>query len=413
MVRAHADLVGTTRQATMHVHRSHDLKTRVLVVDDDALVLRALARGLRAVAIEVLEARDAGEAEALLESERVDAIVSDVFMPGVDGMALLRRVRERDPDVPFVLLTGQPELASATEAVALGAFHYLTKPVTIDALHDLIRRAVDRARLARDKAAALEAVQRMSGHGGLEALDASFARALDSLWIAWQPIVRHRPGDAGATLHGHEAFVRSDEATLLRPDAFLGAAERLERLHALGRRTRSAVAGALSSVADGAHAGSVAHVNLHPHDLLDARLFDPAAPLSTHARRVVLEITERASLDDVPDLPARVRDLRALGFRIAIDDIGAGYAGLASFAALEPDVVKLDLTLVRDIDRSPTRQRLAGSILTLCRGMDVGVVAEGIESAAERDCLVDLGCELFQGYLFARPGHAFPTWSWG
>ena len=108
------------------------------------------------------------------------------------------------------------------------------------------------------------------------------------------------------------------------------------------------------------------------------------------------------------DVGARIRRLRNLGFRVAIDDLGAGYAGLTSFALLEPDIVKIDMSLTRDIDRSPVKQKLVASLTALCREMNLTIVTEGVETAEERDTLTALGCDLLQGYLFARPGPAFP-----
>ena len=122
-------------------------------------------------------------------------------------------------------------------------------------------------------------------------------------------------------------------------------------------------------------------VNLHPTDLEDAGLYEEAAPLSPFASQVVLEITERAALDTIPDLPARMARLRELGYRIAIDDLGAGYAGLTSFAQLEPEVVKVDMSLIRGIDDSPMKQKLVGSIVALCRELGIKIIAEGIETA--------------------------------
>jgi EAL domain-containing protein (putative c-di-GMP-specific phosphodiesterase class I) len=91
-----------------------------------------------------------------------------------------------------------------------------------------------------------------------------------------------------------------------------------------------------------------------------------------------------------------------------VDDLGAGYAGLTSFAQLEPEVVKVDMSLIRGLDRSPTKQKLVHSIVGLCRGLGIQMIAEGIETIEERDTLVGLGGDLCQGYLFARPGRAFP-----
>jgi len=148
-------------------------------------------------------------------------------------------------------------------------------------------------------------------------------------------------------------------------------------------------------------------VNLHPVDLEDEDLYDPAAPLSRVAPRVVLEITERASLSDVPELASRLARLRALGFRIAVDDLGAGFAGLASFARLRPEVVKIDMSLVRGVESDPVRQKLVDSITHASHDLGILVVAEGIESAAERDVLTALEVDLLQGYLFGRPERAF------
>ena len=123
---------------------------------------------------------------------------------------------------------------------------------------------------------------------------------------------------------------------------------------------------------------------------------------------MVLEITERAALDRIHELQSRVTRLRALGYRIAIDDLGAGYAGLTSFAQLEPEVVKVDMSLVRGIDGSPMKQKLVRSIISLCTELGIQLVAEGIETPAERDALISLGGDLCQGYLFARPGRGYP-----
>jgi len=111
----------------------------------------------------------------------------------------------------------------------------------------------------------------------------------------------------------------------------------------------------------------------------------------------------------VPDASERIARLRGMGYRIAIDDLGAGYAGLTSFASLEPDFMKLDRALVQDIHQSNTKSKLVGAMLNACRDLGVEVVGEGIELQEERDAMIALGCDLFQGFLFARPGPPFPT----
>ena len=107
-----------------------------------------------------------------------------------------------------------------------------------------------------------------------------------------------------------------------------------------------------------------------------------------------------------------MRGLRERGYRIAIDDLGAGHAGLSGFAMLEPDIVKLDVDLVRGIDRSSTRQRLAATLIDLCHDLGAQVVAEGVESEGEKAQLISLGCDLLQGFLFAKPAHPPPAPQW-
>lgn len=233
-----------------------------------------------------------------------------------------------------------------------------------------------------------------------------FDLALVSLFMAYQPIVDCAHG----TLFGYEALVRGKPGNLASPPALLAAAESLGRLQDLSRLIRAQVAANIDAAPEHVAAHKI-FVNLHAQDLLDPSLFDPQAPLSAHAHRVVLEITERTPLEEVPEVLPRIARLRAMGYRIALDDLGAGYAGLSTFAQLEPEVVKLDMALVRDVERSRTKRHIIVSMVQLCEKLNISVIAEGIETIAERDVLMALGCQLLQGYYFGRPqrGFAQPT----
>jgi EAL domain-containing protein (putative c-di-GMP-specific phosphodiesterase class I)/ActR/RegA family two-component response regulator len=378
----------------------------VLVVDDDYSLLKGIERVLGRAGFRVAVASNGPSAIELLEHGTFDCVVSDINMPGMSGTELLRAVRERDPDVPVLLLTGAPTLQTATHAVEYGAFTYLMKPIEPARLTGLVAKATQLGRMARFKRESLEAL----GHtdnlaSDLAGLEGAFGRALDTLWMAYQPIVHASNG----SIFAYESLVRTLEPTIPHPGALFDAAERLRRLPDLGRLIRAKSAASM----DGAPEGSLLFVNLHTHDLLDESLTSPESPLSQIASRVVLEITERASLDEVPDSSARVAALRHLGFRIAIDDLGAGYAGLNSFANLEPEIVKLDMALVRGLDSAPKKRKIIDSMTRLCKDMGILVVAEGVETVAERDALVDIGCDLLQGYLFAKPGLPFPEVRWG
>ncbi len=269
-------------------------------------------------------------------------------------------------------------------------------------LEKAVQDAADHFHIAKRRRDALATSD--AGAGNRIALSRTFDSAIEQLWMAYQPIISW----SRQQLYGFEALVRTGETAFPHPGVFLAAAERLKTLDALGRTIRSRVA---KTLADNP-AAATAFVNLHAHDLFDESLYSADSPLTAFATRVVLEITERSSLDQVDDVRERVVRLRKLGFKIAIDDLGAGYAGLTTIAQLEPDIVKLDMSLVRGIEVERTKRKLINSILGVCRDLGIQVVAEGIETPAERDALLDLGCDLLQGYLFGRPQRNFEAVTW-
>lgn len=399
METVHAAAAGS--HSTVPAAKSEEAITgHVLVVDDEPALLRAYARTLSASGHRVETASDGEAAVELCRKNEYDVIISDISMPGMDGIQLLRTVRESNLDVPVVLVTASPAVQTALEAVEYGALRYLLKPVDIPELRKVVSRAVYLHRLAKVKREALDHL----GAAGMQlgdraSLEAAFERALGSLWMAFQPIVdwpRRR-------IHAYEALVRTNEPAIPHPGALFDAAERLGRLVDLSRAIRAATAAAAVS----APPDPMLFVNLHTHDLLDEELYGTDAPLSRLAGRVVLEITERASLEDVKDLRSRIGRLRERGFRIAIDDLGAGYAGLTAFAQLEPEIVKLDMSLVRDVHVSPTKQKLVRSMTNLCHDLGMRVVAEGVETIEEREMLDSLACDYLQGFFFAKPQRGF------
>jgi EAL domain-containing protein (putative c-di-GMP-specific phosphodiesterase class I) len=370
--------------------------TRLLLADDDVMVLRAYSQLLTRAGFTVDTAASGTEALDRVARARYDAIISDLDMPGLDGLSFLRAVRAQDLDVPVLLVTGGPALETAVEAIEHGAFRYFSKPISGAALTGAVTEAVRLHRLAKLKREAL-AVLDSDGRwmGDRASLEGPFARSLAMLWMAYQPVLDLRT----RRVIGYEGLLRSDEPTLARPDAILDAAERLGRMHDLGRRTRAAMAAVASDIP----LEAALFVNIHPSDLEDEELYSPHSPLSQVAGRTILEITERASLESLRNLRERANALRDLGYRLAVDDLGAGYAGLNSLAKLQPDVVKIDMALIRQIDESTAKQRIVGSMARLCEEMQVMMVAEGVETPAERDTLDALGCPILQGFLFARP----------
>lgn len=383
------------------------VRGRVVVADDDENLLRALARTLERAGHQVTrlnDGRTACEQIAGMDPRDVDVVVTDITMPGADGLEVMRAAHKLDPDLPVLLMTGMPTVETAVQALERGAYRYLLKPVDPAVLLQAVEQAVDvrhsvRALMPDTRPGFTPPSSRVRAE-----LAGRFEVALERLWMAFQPIVLW----SEKRVHAYEALVRTDEPSLGRPDHFFSAAEQLHRVQELGRTIRAAVARSAAHAPD----GSLIFVNLHASDLTDDELYSPSSPLAPFAERIVFEITERASLERLKDIQERIAQLRSAGYRIAVDDLGAGYAALSSLASLQPEVVKLDMSLVRGVDQEPIKQRLVASLQTLGAPLGITVVAEGVETQAERDTLVNIGCNLFQGYLFAKPGKGFPAVTW-
>ncbi len=374
----------------------------VLVVDDCPITRRAIRRVLNDFM--VMDADNAGAALDVLGQGRnhVQAILCDLHLgDGDSGLGLLRRLRDDDVDLPFVLLTGGPDMQTAIEAVELGAFGYLTKPFDHQQLVDIVARATHERRLVE--------AERRSSHcgsrpGTLIRLESQLDLALASLTMAYQPIV----SVPEKKTVGFEALLRSSEPSLPHPGAVLDAAERLDRIWDVGSTVRSRVQADLDTY----RPQGLLFLNLHPNELMDQRLLDESEPIVSRASGVVLELTERQLIDDPALALRRVSVLRERGYAIAIDDLGAGYASLNVFAALRPEYVKLDMALVQAVNENPFTRELIRAINRLCVDQGIVVVAEGVETSEQRDTLLELGCEIMQGYLFARPAAQFPQPEW-
>lgn len=378
---------------------TEDRPRQILVVEDEDALRRSLVRLLRNRGYAVTACADGADALEVLGTQRFAAVVSDIRMPGISGTELLRRIRSQAPDLPVIFITGEPNLDTAIEAVRLGAFQYIIKPFASAELLGSLERSV---RLTR-----MNGLRRLADSAGTisnptEELAERFAHAESLLWLNFQAIIGR--GETPAT-RGYEVLLRTGDPVLRDPEHLFAAAERLGRRGDLDRFVQDGAADAALRVLP----EQLVFLNLLPLSLLDDGLLDPARPLLAQAGRIVLEVTERSSLDGIPALRDRVDALRERGYRIAIDDIGAGYAGLSSFVALQPEFVKLDISLVRDVDTAPLKRRLIDSLINVSHDLGVEVIAEGVESAAEHETLHELGCDLFQGYHIAKPARGLPS----
>ncbi len=375
-------------------------EARILLLDEDDAVREGIASVLRRKNLDVVETTSVESALDHVQRESFDALLVDVRPPEAAALAVVEAARRRDPDVPALVLSAEPSQELTRLAVQHRATGFLGKPVSAEDLWDEVERALSSARVGRLQRKLMRiSPEAMAFLDDIPASGRLLQESLAELYVVYQPIVR--AFDTG--VHAYEALVRS-RGPLGNPARLIAAAEALGRMDDLGRAIRTRIARDLDEAPE---RREDIFVNLHPTEF-DLRLVASDEPLLSHASRVVFEVTERAQLQSEQETRRTLDAIRASGFRIALDDLGEGYAGLNWISKLGPDVIKLDMTLVRDVPVSTIKRDIIAAVVGLCRRSRILVVAEGVETKDEAATLRALGCELLQGYLFARPGAPFP-----
>ena len=215
--------------------------------------------------------------------------------------------------------------------------------------------------------------------------------------MAFQPIVNTTTGE----IFAHEALARG-----LNNEP---AAEIFKLVNEQNRyRFDQACRVKAVQLASQLNVGSYISINFMPNAVYRPELcirttLEAADKFGFPVERIIFEFTEGEQVLDISHLKDIVHHYQSQGFLTAIDDFGAGYAGLHLLAEVQTDLLKLDMSLIRDIHKDKARRAIAKATIQMCRELSMQVIAEGIESVEELSVLQDLGVELFQGYYFARP----------
>jgi EAL domain-containing protein (putative c-di-GMP-specific phosphodiesterase class I)/GGDEF domain-containing protein len=201
-------------------------------------------------------------------------------------------------------------------------------------------------------------------------------------------------------IFGYEALARGVMRALRSPEVMFEVAEEADLIWELSRLCRSR---ALEGLESHLKPGESLFINVDPHDFSDPLFGEENVP---HPERVVLEITERTAIKDYPKFRERLKGLREKGYRFAVDDAGSGYAGLGSIANLEPDFIKLDISLITGIDTNFIKQNLVETLVNFANDHGAKVIAEGVERAEEFMTVRKLGVHLVQGFFLHKPAAA-------
>jgi len=365
---------------------------RVLLIDDEAMILRLETTILERAGYEVETAHDGHEGLGIAARRPFDVAIVDYDMPSIDGLDVLRELRDLQPHCQRILCSGNLNLPVVMEAVNRGEIsRVIQKPVTP---HELLETVNDSI-AARERAAQLQRNVR-------DAMSTSSRIAIeeclhdDILQLALQPIVRAEDSSVVA----FEALIRSSHETLGTPMDVLRAAEE----HGLLARLGKVVAARAAEWLDRLPSHLQLFLNLHPKELTDPSALTGRLDILQHyAPRVVVEITERTYMLDLQSWSESVQLLSDRGFSLAVDDLGSGYNSLAVLAELQPGYIKVDMSIVRSVDRDPRKQRLIEMLARFASSTDALLIAEGIETAEEAGALRNCGTHLMQGYFFGRP----------
>lgn len=221
--------------------------------------------------------------------------------------------------------------------------------------------------------------------------------AVGELNVVYQPIVDFKKH----SIFAYEALVRSTSPHFQGPPSLFTEAIRSRYCGALGRAVREITVERAPPFP--------LFVNIHPNEFDEGWLVQPDDPIFHHEHPVYLEITESVPLSHFSLCHGVLAEVRSRGVLLAVDDLGAGYSNLKYIADLSPQVVKLDRGLIVNLVKGTRQHRLVRSIVRLCEDLGTKVVAEGIETEAEAEAVVDAGAHYGQGFYFARPSYPAPS----
>jgi EAL domain-containing protein (putative c-di-GMP-specific phosphodiesterase class I)/ActR/RegA family two-component response regulator len=377
---------------------------RVLIADDEPALRVALADLLASADRVVLigAASDADEAIQIAVDERPDIALVDVKMPAGGGPRAAREIMLRSPETRVIALSAFEDRTTVLEMLRAGAVGYLVKGTTGEEILGSIEEVMaGGASLSSEVIAGIVhelTLQLRREEAEREAEDERRSQierfvAGEGLSMVFQPIFDL----SNDLIAGVEALARFRSLPLRPPNEWFADAVALALGVPLELTTVAQALGVLPRVPAGSYlALNCSHRAATSSDLI--RLLEP------HATRIVIEITEHEAVEDYDDLVRALAPLRRLGARVAIDDAGSGFASLRHTLRIAPDIVKMDLSLTRGIDADRAKRALAAALVSFADEMEMAMVAEGIETAAELGTLRELGVRYGQGFFLAEPG---------
>ena len=369
----------------------------VLVVEDDATFRGALVEliGIDPRLEVVGSASDANEGAEMVRSLRPTICLCDVRLPGGGGEFVAAEARRSAPETRVVALSACDDAGTIMGMIRAGAMSYIVKGAAGDEVLDSIHRAI-RGQASMPACAATAVGAELRGQGEKAQGKVILLRNVldhDLMNIVFQPVVDIETREPIA----FEALCRVNSPPQRPPDMwFADAAD-----HDLGLEFElQAIRLALGHLSH-LPGRCPLHVNASPAVAMSRKL--ASLLKGREPGRIILEITEHTQINDYPALTGALAPLRAAGVLIGVDDAGSGFSSMSHIVNMEADVIKVDISLVRDIHLNKMRRAMVGALAEFARQAEALVIAEGVELEEERATLITLGVTAAQGYLFGRP----------
>lgn len=393
------------------------IPSKILIVEDEMLSADNIARHLRKQGYEVSGIVPSGE-EAIAKSTELhpNLVLMDIFLQGpIDGIAAATQIGNQ-LRIPVVYMTAYADNTTLERAKSTNPYGYLVKPFKPNDLRVSIEIALQKYRAEalkeqdfteqlEDFQAELRQLKRQSEeHRTIEA-DLSRALKQQEFSLYYQPRVNLRT-DRIVSIEALIRWHHPQHGTIL-PTTFIPIAEATGSIEPIGEWVLRTACQQLQILHKANLKNLSMSVNLSGSQLKLPHLYNQVARIlqetQVDPRFIEVELTETALIEDIELMVRQLHALKSLGISVAIDDFGTGYSSMLLLHHFPFDILKLDRCFVKNIDRNPKDIAIASAIISLAHKLDIKVVAEGVETNAERDCLRQLECDEIQGFLISPP----------
>jgi len=384
---------------------------KILVIEDDRVIRENILKLLKAEGFDVTGAENGAQGLNAAVSNLPDVILCDVMMPELDGYGVLVALRSNPitATVPFVFLTGKAERSEVRQGMELGADDYLTKPFSkaelVGAISSRLKKQAAFVQQQHNLRSSSELVQDAADK--LEQIKTSLCGALEreEFQVYYQPQVNVQSGK----IMSAEALVRwlHPEKGLISPAEFIPDAEETGFIVQLGEWVLRTACKQMQVWQNAGFSLQQVAVNLSPRQFhqpnLSSRVAEILAEIGLAPSSLELELTESLMVEDAKSAIATLQQLKDLGVSISIDDFGTGYSSLSYLTQYPFDVLKIDRCFISNITDGCTNAAIVKAIIEMAHSLCLEVIAEGVETEAERDFLWRYECDAMQGYLFSPP----------